>query len=687
MPVYDFAGFQLDSVRRHLIFKEKKIHLAARAIDVLEALLARAGETVDKDEMMRAVWGATVVEENTLARNILLIRKALGQTAENKFIVTVAGRGYRFVCPVTLRTPPAPSPSRAPRGRWITVAVAAALVLAAGAFYAYWGLRGRRVSPPFAASEAEKATKNRGVLKVALSPDGRALIFSGRSTNLEGLYARDLVTDEERELLAPGLNLFMGLTISADGSSIYYVARGAGEATGTLYRIPLAGGNPAKLFANVESPVSFSTDGRIVFVREDKEAGTSRLIISHPDGSQARTLAWVRLPQYLDYPSWSPDDKHIAATRIGNPANRLLLFDAETGTNREVGGAWAFVSCPRWLPDGRHLIITGREVGARNRQLWSISVPGGEVSGVTRDLDDYLDVSLSKDGRSLAAANRTIVTSLWAGPAGDLSAARQVATGLNDESEIGWTPTSSLLFSADAQGRGVLWRMRPDGSEKVRLSMPGSNYLVSSCRNTGELVFVNSAERENTNTAEQGNTIWMSDSDGNNARRLTTPGWRNNPQCSPDGDWITYVESGYSLMRRDLRSGSEIVLSTERSAVGVISPDGAWVAQLAERPRRIRILPANGGEPIHTFPLPASTELLPSPMRWTPDRKGVAYVDRSRGSNVWIQPVAGGAPRQYTNLTQESILFFDWTPDGKQFASIRLVIVQDAVRIRDLSTR
>jgi hypothetical protein len=134
------------------------------------------------------------------------------------------------------------------------------------------------------------------------------------------------------------------------------------------------------------------------------------------------------------------------------------------------------------------------------------------------------------------------------------------------------------------------------------------------------------------------------------------------------------------LIRRQLQSGSEIVLSTERTAVGAISPDGAWVAQLIERPRMIRILPAKGGEPLRSFSLPA-------PVRWTPDGKGVAYVDRSRGANVWIQPVEGGSPRQYTNLTQESILFFDWSPDGKLFASIRMLSVQEAVRIREPQTR
>ena len=244
MPVFEFAGFQLDSVKRHLISHGKVVTLAPRAIDVLGALLARSGETVDKDEMMRVAWGTTVVEENTLARNILLIRKALGETPDNKFILTVAGRGYRFVCPVTVRTqpesPPVPGNSRR---RIAAAAAAAGLILIAGAGYAYRQRATRGLDHPFAAGESEHATRNGGVLKVALSPDGRTLTFVAQSASLRGLYTRDLVTGEEREIMEPGGFLIFGLTPSVDGSSVYFVARRGDEITGTLYRVALSSGD------------------------------------------------------------------------------------------------------------------------------------------------------------------------------------------------------------------------------------------------------------------------------------------------------------------------------------------------------------------------------------------------------------------------------------------------------------
>ena len=57
---------------------------------------------MDKDELMQRVWPDTVVEEVNLAHNISVLRKALGQKSdENRFIITVPGRGYGFVAEVT----------------------------------------------------------------------------------------------------------------------------------------------------------------------------------------------------------------------------------------------------------------------------------------------------------------------------------------------------------------------------------------------------------------------------------------------------------------------------------------------------------------------------------------------------------------------------------------------------------
>jgi DNA-binding winged helix-turn-helix (wHTH) protein len=100
--VYFFDGFQLDVTRRKLVSSGGLVQsLNSRAMDALLLLVANAGELVEKRRLMQTVWPNAIVEDNNLNQCILAIRKALGETAgSNRYIMTVQGRGYRFVCPV-----------------------------------------------------------------------------------------------------------------------------------------------------------------------------------------------------------------------------------------------------------------------------------------------------------------------------------------------------------------------------------------------------------------------------------------------------------------------------------------------------------------------------------------------------------------------------------------------------------
>jgi DNA-binding winged helix-turn-helix (wHTH) protein len=104
--VYVFEGFHLDVTRRRLSSSGGVVlPLSSRAMDSLMLLVANAGQLVEKRRLMETVWPAAVVEDNNLNQCILAIRKVLGETAgSNRYIMTVPGRGYRFVCPVRTQT-------------------------------------------------------------------------------------------------------------------------------------------------------------------------------------------------------------------------------------------------------------------------------------------------------------------------------------------------------------------------------------------------------------------------------------------------------------------------------------------------------------------------------------------------------------------------------------------------------
>ena len=129
--IYEFGDFRLDRGQRLLTLKAdgRVLPLVSRAFDTLLYLVERPGDLVGKAELLAAVWPGTVVEENNLNQSIAAIRRALGERAgEHKYIVTIAGRGFRFVAPVREALPAEPKAKAEARSpaRWRSWAILAA---------------------------------------------------------------------------------------------------------------------------------------------------------------------------------------------------------------------------------------------------------------------------------------------------------------------------------------------------------------------------------------------------------------------------------------------------------------------------------------------------------------------------------------------------------------------------------
>ena len=100
--VLAFGPFRLDPVLQILREGGKPLRLGSRAVEILLALVERAGETVSKNELLARVWPESVVEEGTLRVHLAALRKILGESESGvHYIANVAGRGYRFAAHVT----------------------------------------------------------------------------------------------------------------------------------------------------------------------------------------------------------------------------------------------------------------------------------------------------------------------------------------------------------------------------------------------------------------------------------------------------------------------------------------------------------------------------------------------------------------------------------------------------------
>ena len=147
-----FGDYCLDTQARELRAGDGAlVPLTAKAFDTLCCLIDNRQRVVGKDELLATVWAGRVVEENNLTQAISALRRALG--SEHRYIVTVPGRGYRFVAdvedaadaPARDTATPVPVPHRFDRRR--AIALGALLFMLALFAVSAWRMREPAMPP------------------------------------------------------------------------------------------------------------------------------------------------------------------------------------------------------------------------------------------------------------------------------------------------------------------------------------------------------------------------------------------------------------------------------------------------------------------------------------------------------------------------------------------------------------
>jgi len=94
---YEFGAYRIDPGRKLLLRDGDPVALTSKAFETLLMLVEHNEQVVSKDELMRALWPDTFVEEANLTQHISMVRKALGETPkDHRYVVTFPGRGYCF---------------------------------------------------------------------------------------------------------------------------------------------------------------------------------------------------------------------------------------------------------------------------------------------------------------------------------------------------------------------------------------------------------------------------------------------------------------------------------------------------------------------------------------------------------------------------------------------------------------
>jgi len=252
-------------------------------------------------------------------------------------------------------------------------------------------------------------------------------------------------------------------------------------------------------------------------------------------------------------------------------------------------------------------------------------------------------------------------------PTEDGKGATQATSNNYDGFEgLSWAPDGRILFSATRKGLQNIWLTDSEGKQKTQLTdNAGLNTWPSMSPDGGTIVFVS--------TRDGKQRIWRMDASGNHVQRLTDGQRDTNPILSPDGQWIFYLSlraQGVSeLLKISIDGGSPVsLLNDGLPGSPAISPDGKTLAFTYRKPAlgklKLALLPTDLSAPLKVL----ETTDVPrrSLVRWTKDGQGIAYVKVGGNiSNIWVQPIDGGPPRQLTSFDSELIYNFAFSRDGR----------------------
>ncbi|HKR01677.1 MAG TPA: protein kinase [Pyrinomonadaceae bacterium] len=584
--------------------------------------------------------------------------------------------------------------------QWTVLVLVAAFAAAiTGLVYMYLHERNKRTASATQPVKVTRMTATGKSIGAAISPDGKYVAHIVSDAGKQSLWVRQVATSRTVEIVPPDEVSYFGVTLSPDSNYIYYVIGKANEAIRELYQIPVLGGTPKKILRDVDTPVTFSPDGKqLAFMRGEPEQGVSAIIVVNADGTGERRLAARKSPQFYELPAWSPDGKLIAVSAGNTTAGKemsVVAVNVEDGSEIPLTSErWMAVGQINWFADGSGLILSAVDQDSRLQQLWHLSYPEGTARRLTNDLNNYGGISLASETGDLVTVRYDQSTNIWVapstlgsqprtarGPVVDMAQARQITSGAVKYYGGTWTPDGKIVYASDASGSRDLWIMDQDGGNQKQLtSEVGSNFSPAVSPDGRYIVFVSDRKEARHN-------IWRMNIDGGDARQLTAGSYDRNPSFSPDGKWVLYTSLGDkhpNLWRVSIDGGEPVKLTDKYSILPVVSPDSQWIAcyywdEKPESQLGIALIPFEGGEPVKTFNLPAQT------VHWTPDGLALTYVDSRGGvSNIWSQPVDGGKPVQLTDFKSDLIFGFDWSRDGRQLACARGIVTSDVIHFSGL---
>jgi DNA-binding winged helix-turn-helix (wHTH) protein/Tol biopolymer transport system component len=502
--VYAFGPFLLDASQRLLLREGKPVPLRPKAVDTLLVLVRNAGRLVGKDELMKEVWPDAFVEEVNLAKNISVLRQALGkENGGGEYIATVPKRGYRFVASVQVRVsdgkaprtetepqspavvtpaldrnavpilPPTPD-GKLGTGRerrpWRRAILLMAVALAIGASWLWLS----PIPPPTVLKITQITHFGRVAPASRLVTDGTRIYFEEVRGGRHTLAAVPVEGGEPVPLATPFPNTEL-YGISPDHSVLLVGSYPGGSGEWTLWMVPTTGGSPRRVGNVIGHNPAWSRDGQKIAYFYG-----SGLYVVKPDGSDRRQLATTEGRGWFS--RWAPDGQALRFSTFGSEILSLSLWevDAKGGNLHRLLAGWR--EPPAYYGDGEsdgdwtQNYFVFRSTRAGMASIWAIAERSKFLRRSSR-----APVQLMTTDSSLWSLLATKNKIFYPGDKEVRELARYDGRSKQFVPYLPGVRARDVDFSRDGQWvayvvptmqQNILWRSRVDGRDRQQLTFP-----------------------------------------------------------------------------------------------------------------------------------------------------------------------------------------------------------------------
>ncbi len=588
--LYEFGPFRLDPVKRLLLRDNQPVPLQPKAFETLLALVRTSEQVLSKDDLMKIVWPDTFVEESNLAQNVFVLRKALGETTEDhRYIVTVPGKGYRFVG--ELRTLAA------------QIEIQDDLIV-----------ESRTRSRIVVEEEIGETSANEPTLSLG-GGGQRALpgqVSAGRphwpwifsftifviALGAVGLWAAYSPAPAPKVLRVVRLTHSGRISpyskVLTDGSRLYF-SETTGGAWG-LTQVPIAGGEESPIATSLPSVILQDIDptrSKLLVSAQSLEISPPLWMLSTAGGS-AQRLGDVAASDS----SWSPDGQHIAYGREGS----IYIADANAEHPRLLLSIHGLIEFLHWSPDGMRFRFTVADPADGGRSLWEANADGRNPHPLSLGWKNFAHGW----GEGEYGGDWT--------PDGEFFVFRSVRYGV----ESFWAIREKSRWLHKATGIPVQIYTSPDHVSEPRFSTDGKKIFFVGYREQRELVRYDSTRQQ-----------FVPYLGGIPARLLT---------FSSDGQWVAYRSDIDSTLWRSRVDGTDKLQLTFRPLFvthSSWSPDGKTLVFQGSAPgesAKLYTVPFTGGKPELLLEDDKTVVAAPS---WCGDGRSILFMR-------WSKDTAGG---------------------------------------------